>query len=531
MSVGCCWTVKRVLPGFRRWLCVCIAVWLVLRALTGFASADTVEDANEEPITVTFSIREYITDSYYFERIPMAVEQPATFAALLESCVQSGYLDGYLFDESGLQTLHFVNGTSLSVGDYGEKSGFQMIHSGRRLATLENLHLRDAREYVLMYKADPSNPIPCLSRNAVTGDSVWKWNDSWEATMDSACDWLYNNRMRGSYDAITALGVAKRSANPTDVVLLTQMVDVNTGQLDSLIHLLYAAAYCGYSHPTLDGRDLFYQLQNYCAVQLCSTTQLCAILQLYDGLEFTVSDDVRLSRKAIVQELLKRQKPDGGFAQRQSSNAGISITAQALTVLVPYRDLYVVDKAVQNGVSFLSAPDVRDKLFSSDPNVECTTIAQMVIAMCSCRLPMYDVYFTKDGLTYADLLLRYMRVSGGFAQTVGQAESESATAAAIIAMRALQQMDNPYVDEMPLVQLVVQTEDFEQEAVMTDTVPAEKPRESKLLQFKSGFWLAFSCTVGLILLEIWHYCRHRKMYRMTHVAQDKDNDQKGEDNA
>lgn len=513
------WTAR---TAFQKWLCVCAAALLVLRALTGTVSADTADSDVQEPVRVIFSIREYITDSYYFERVTMTVQQPATLGTLLQCCADAGYLTDFVFDESGLQTLYFANGTSLSVGDYGSRSGFEITQGGRKLSTLENLNLRDGKEYVLNYKADTANAVPCLSMDTVVGDSVWKWDDSWEATLDSACDWLYNNRTRGSYGAVTALGVAKRSANPTDVVLLTEMVEVDTEHLDGLIKFLYAAAYSGYTHPTVDGRDLFYLLQNFCAAAQCTTTQLCSILQLYDGFDFSVSDETFLSRNAIVQELLKRQKPGGGFSQRRNSSAVISVTAQTVTVLQPYRDLTVVDTAVQSGVSFLSAPDVRDKLFSGEEDVECSTIAKMVIAMCSCRLPMYDVYFTKDGLTYADLLLRYMRVSGGFARKSGQGESESATEAAIIALCALQQMSNPYVTEMPLVQLTVQTEDAVQETAAAASVSVQKPRELRIMQVKSGFWLAFTCTVGLILLEIWHYVRYRKLRRI------QDNDQKGE---
>lgn len=479
-----------------------VSVWLIMGVFPAVF-------ADEKQITVTFSVREYITNSYYFEDVSIRLPENAVLMNLLEACESSGLIAGYSFEGETLNTLLFPDGTALRAGDYGRFSGFEVVSESRRLDAHQSLRLRDNRRYVLSYKVHPNDRTARISKTDRTPVRRWEWNDSFEATLDSACGYLYQYRSRGSLDAVTALGVARHAANPVDVVLLTQMSDVRTDSLDELLNLLYAVTYCGYSHPTVDGTDLFMKLQSFQDARMCTTAQLCGVLQLYDGYGFTVSDDMPLSRRTIISALLSRINQDGGFSSNGQTNSSVLLTAKAITVLQPYRDLEIIDTAVLGGISYLSSPEVRDRMFAADE--DCAEVAAMLVAMCSCQLPIHDVYFTKDGMTYADLLLRYMCVSGGFSNRIDGAAEDRSTAGAVIALRALRQMDNPYITDMNLVPLTV-------DPVVLPPKPSQEmpaPSPKTPVHVKSGFGLMFGCITTLILFELARYIFYRKRLKMT----------------
>lgn len=493
-------TVKKAVKSL---FCIFAAFSVCCSVLPDAALAASA--VSDKQIGVTFSVRQYITNSFYFERVSFELDPSAELSNLLEESVSQGYLKEYRFEEGVLVSLSFPNGTSLTAGDYGEQSGFKIYLGGKQYLPFEDMKLRDGKHYSLNYKVNDSTSAALLTLGETPAATEWEWNDSWEATLDSACAWLYYNRTRGSKQVVGALGIAKRSANPTDVVLLTQMVDLDTEDLTDLISTVYALAYCGYSHPTVNGTDLFILIQNFSDPLQCTTKQLCDILRLYDAFDFEVENTVRLSRGAIIEELLERLNDDGGFCPRPWRGSDIEATANVIAVLQDYRDLDAVDTAVLEGISYLSSPEVRDELFDAESETECTAVAQIIIAMCRCRLPIYDVYFTKDGMTYADLLLQYMLVSGGFSMTLGASEDEAATASAVAAMCALQQMGDPYASDMKLVQLVAVTADEGEEEEEIPILSLIRKEETVFPQLKGGFWLACGSVAVALAAEALHY--------------------------
>ncbi len=486
---------------------VCVFVSLVLCLCLSFTAGFATEVSQPEIKTLRFSAKEFITNSFYFQDAVFEVTEDMTFEMLMEQAAANGYIKEYRFEDDWLCYVLFANGTSLSKEGYGAQSGFHLATSGTLQPPYAKLELLADQSYMLQYKISPDHYNAWLSteNNNVTEQKIW--NESWEATLDSACDWLYYNRTRGSKQAITALGVAKKPANPTDVVLLTQMVGVNPDDLSALIQTIYAAAYSGYSHPTVGDQNLFMLLQNYCSPDACMTDQLCSILRLYDAFDFEIDTNVALSRGAIVGELLERVNDDGGFSRRRWRGSDIASTADAIAALQQYRDLSVVDAAVLDAISYLSSPEIRDELYDLESEVNCTEIAKVIIAMNCCNLPFHDVYFTKDGMTYADLLLQYMSVSGGFAMQPHEVEDEQATSAAVAALCSLKVQGNPYSSDAVLVSLTVDEPVKQDEDKPANTQPVDP---MPFLQIKGGFWLALGSVGMVILTQILRFCRKKK---------------------
>lgn len=488
-----------------RWLRMICSWMAVLLCSQMLSIAAFAKPKGKETVSIEFSCREYITFSSYIDDVKVELAAPATLSDLMEYCKKSGYVTDYRFERKVLTHVTFANGIAFSAGDYGKDSGFFISGQNAQYVAVSDFNLKDNSSYTLNYMLHfGDNNIQIYPEEET--NIQWEWESSSKAILDAACSWLYHNRTRGNKNAVTALGISKHPANPTDVVLLTQMADCDLDNLNSLVQTLYALSYCGYTYPKANGKNLMVELSEFSDPEYCTTDQLCSILQLYDAFHYDVSIEAHLSRNAIVQTLLSRQCEDGGFSLQSSDESNIRITAKTISVLEKYRDLKAVNHAVQNGISYLISPVVRNRMFLQSSSVDCETVAQMVIAVCSCNLPLKDIYFTKNGKTYADLLRQYLCVSGGFSMYLGEAENESATIIAILALYALECQSNPYVTDIQLVQF---DDVVNQEKAPETQMPAANKREDSS-RLKQGFWLIFFCVLVLFLVEGFYYFLHRK---------------------
>ncbi len=477
-------------------LCLCMPVCAF--AVPNTANAD-------RKINITLTIQERITDSYYMKCIAFSLPKKSFFSDLMDACVQKGYIQECNFEEDILESIVFSDRTSFAKGDYGVQSGFFLQYDKKVLLPFADFKLKDKRHYALEYKMHPDDISKRLKSESVVSNAQFKWDGSWEAVLDGACSWLYHNRTRGSAQAVTALGVARQTANPEDVSLLTYMQDQKYSDLPDLVEALYGLTYCGYGHPVVNGENLVMRLANCAKPDTCKSSLLCDILQLYDTADHNIPNEVLMSRNAIIQTLLSRQNEDGGFSQVKGAVSSIRATAKVISVLQPYRELKVVDSAVFDGISYLLSPQPRNLLFDHSEILDCTMVAQMLVAICSADLPMNDVYLTSAGVTYADLLRQYVCVSGGFSKRPGGEADENATAAAIIAMYALKTKKNPYIQDMVLVPLVINV-DHSDESMVQEAQLLQAPQR----KINKNFSLAVGCVIVLIGFEVVRYIIYRR---------------------
>ncbi len=469
---------------------------------------------SEETVTVRLSAYESINHSYYFRNESFTLSRPASLGDLLAAAKERGLILGFAVKEGWITAVRYADNTRLKNGAYGEKSKFSVLLSkedeSRWFDALETLSLRDGAAYTLSYNAHLSGTVK--SAASAQNSAAFVWDDSWEISLDTACRWLYSNHTRGSNRAVTALGIAKRSAASEDIVLLSQLKTFDESSVTALCQSLEACLYSGFSPRSIDGVDYLSRLCNMKAPEQCDTRTLCAVLRLYNSADFTIDDSVRLSRRAILQTLLKRQREDGGFARSGLAESDLLTTAQTLCALEEYRDLEIVDSAVQNGISFLSDPELRDQMFFGGNSGSIQQVSWMIIAMCCCKLPFDDVYFSESGITYADLLLQYMKVSGGFARQRGGYEDETATAFAIAAMQALKCGGNPFVTEdFPLAALEAPERSVSASVPQQQEKAASVQTKQKSAKVSAGFVLAISFIALYLAAEIFFLIRrHRK---------------------
>lgn len=145
------------------------------------------------------------------------------------------------------------------------------------------------------------------------------------------------------------------------------------------------------------------------------------------------------TRQMYVELILSRQLEDGGWNLSKNGPSDTDMTAMALQALAGYRDQEAVRRAVERGLSCLSALQNDDGGFSSYgvPNAE--SCAQVVVALGELGVELTDAGFVKNGCTVLDRLLTLQNGDGSFRYRAEDAESSlRATVHALYALAAAQ---------------------------------------------------------------------------------------------
>ena len=156
-----------------------------------------------------------------------------------------------------------------------------------------------------------------------------------------------------------------------------------------------------------------------------------------DAGPYDIPSDAKWTRQSLVDWLLARQRPDGGWGYAEGAASSVDVTAAALAALAPYRSQQAAAKAVERGLAFLAAQQQADGGFAENGGSS-ESVAQVLIALAALGLPADDARFvrTKGGLV--DRLLSFRRADGGFAHLAGEPSDAMATEQALMALAALE---------------------------------------------------------------------------------------------
>ena len=130
---------------------------------------------------------------------------------------------------------------------------------------------------------------------------------------------------------------------------------------------------------------------------------------------------------SVIEELLKLQLPDGGWAV-MGDNGDVDVTAMAAQALAPYKDREDAGAAVKKAIELLSLRQKEDGYFASfgDDNPEST--AQVLLALSAAGIDCtQDERFIKNGKTILDILDSFKISDGVYTHTLGGDANTSAT--------------------------------------------------------------------------------------------------------
>lgn len=123
---------------------------------------------------------------------------------------------------------------------------------------------------------------------------------------------------------------------------------------------------------------------------------------------------VQTTRDKLIEELLRQQLSDGGFAL-SGQKADVDITAMALQALAPYTSRSEVKKAVDKAVQCLSDMQRDNGAYDSWGTENSESIVQVIVAMSALGIDAgKDSRFVKNGKSAVGGLMTFYDAKGGF---------------------------------------------------------------------------------------------------------------------
>ena len=143
--------------------------------------------------------------------------------------------------------------------------------------------------------------------------------------------------------------------------------------------------------------------------------------------------------KKTVFALLGKQLEDGGWAL-SGDKGTVDVTAMTIQALAYFRNDADVKKAIDRGLSALSAMQQSDGGFTDSGKKNPESAAQVIVALTALGInPLTDSRFIKDGKSPVDAMLAYKLSDGGFTHDDGKYNS-MATVQALYSLVSIYRM-------------------------------------------------------------------------------------------
>ncbi len=155
---------------------------------------------------------------------------------------------------------------------------------------------------------------------------------------------------------------------------------------------------------------------------------------------------VQATRDMYINEILRRQLPDGGFSllggtagpAAAGQRADPDTTAMALQALAKYQDRADVKKVIGEALVCLSALQNNRGGYTSWGAENSESVSQVIVALTELGIPLDDARFVKNGKSLVDNLLSFYTRGQGFSHTAGGGSNLMATEQALYALAAVQ---------------------------------------------------------------------------------------------
>ncbi|MCL2216862.1 MAG: terpene cyclase/mutase family protein, partial [Defluviitaleaceae bacterium] len=143
---------------------------------------------------------------------------------------------------------------------------------------------------------------------------------------------------------------------------------------------------------------------------------------------------VQATREMYVNEILRRQTPDGGWNLTAGMNGPVGanekgdpdVTGMALQALAKYQDNPEVSAAIGRALDFLSGIQNADGGFTgnfSGGESVLESAVQVLVALTELGIPVDDPRFVKNGNTLVDNVISFQNPNGSFRHSYGSTES------------------------------------------------------------------------------------------------------------
>ena len=157
---------------------------------------------------------------------------------------------------------------------------------------------------------------------------------------------------------------------------------------------------------------------------------------------------IQATRGMYVDEIIRRQLPDGGFSligetgvEDINYKSDPDITAMAVQALSKYQDRQDVGVVLEKALECLSDLQNNNGGFKSLNGKNSESVAQVIVALGELGIPLDDPRFVKDGKTLLDNLMSFYTRGQGFSHNLDDESNLMATEQALYALVAADRLE------------------------------------------------------------------------------------------
>lgn len=180
--------------------------------------------------------------------------------------------------------------------------------------------------------------------------------------------------------------------------------------------------------------DCTYNRENYAPLDKQGVNSLAFALILLDSKDFSVPNSAKLSRNDILEKILQKELPNGGFSIVGNA-PDVDATAITLQSLAPYYNNSKVKPVIDRALNYISKVQQTTGAFKSFGKENAESTAQVIIALTSLNIDILtDKRFIKNGNTALDGLMSFLMEDGGFCHIQGYTSNNMATYQSLCAL-------------------------------------------------------------------------------------------------
>ncbi len=455
----------------------------------------------EEPISVSISIRENVESQYLVQPLTLSCPNGTTAAGLFPILEKYAYLVNYQMTEGTLLAITLEeNGERKLTGGNGywllringadiESNNLPILSEGD---SVEWIYYADGEEQDF----DPEEPLPEVASVNTAG----LWSETCADALSNACSWLRNN---GEHNTrFIGLGAAGVSVEYQEIDALIRSVLTKQAYEDAAAVAadILAVTFCGIYAGNVSGINLLTTLSNYPDISRGGSYGAILALLAADSNSYSLPPDGINTRSTLRTVILSAQNDDGGFSASRDTESSPFLTACALTALSRYSTYEEIRQAIQEGFAYLSSVQLASGGFTGSENFSSArTTGAVLTALCAAGISPDSSEFTKAGGNPLDALLTYRTEVGGFAAELDGVPEELATQQAVMALVSVKGSRNGYVLRTAIQAQDANSSELSSEESSSSAVKSDDNTPEETIKRKNILFGSVGLTIGIVL--------------------------------
>lgn len=338
---------------------------------------------------------------------------------------------------------------------YYSKLENSQIVSSSKVSNQNNLSSKYSSSLISSEKYssnDYSNQSSEDSQNDYNKKEIYdpEYNIYWDNTLSNILNnsISYISKSDISYFSTTSLGISGHTLQHKDISKLINNITSYNGNYNNVIDLvngIIAATFSGLDVMNINNINLINILYNY--ENINNIKEFTSALIAYDSNNYFIPNNVKNTRKYLIENILKFQTEDGGFYNDIENKSDPNMTMISIISLSKYRSNEIVKNSIYKALDYVSK-FIKNELYGYiySNKVDSVLISNIITCINSMGLNFKDRKFLMyNNQNLLDVLLLFYKDNKGFSKLYSDDIDINSTSYAIIAISSLKYNSNPYM--------------------------------------------------------------------------------------